>query len=233
MRTDAGAWLIRCSFCDWQDLRDARTSGVPSQRPAAVRDLARVPDASPGTGPPATGAQAPDDPALAPSHRVLFYRRDEELLDVLEEYLLAGWASGAVALVIATPGHRAALRERLSAHGQDGVLRDGRLVELDARTTLDGFLRDGSPDPEAFDRTVGALVREHAAGSSLCGFGEMVDLLWADGNSLGALALERLWTGLGDAVTFSLLCAYGTAHVDPAEHDALVGAHDHGEQRSG
>jgi signal transduction histidine kinase len=39
-------------------------------------------------------------------------------------------------------------------------------------------------------------------------YGEMVDLLWRDGNTEGALQLEQLWNDLAHTYEFSLLCAY-------------------------
>jgi hypothetical protein len=205
VRTDDGTWLISCAHCGWHDLRGAgveRGPGVPGQR---------------GTAP--AGGQW--------SHGVLLYDEDEQLLGTLEAYLLAGWSEGAVGLVIATAEHRRGLRARLIAHGLTALLSEGRFVELDAAETLALFMRDGAPDPELFDRTVGALVREHATDGALRGFGEMVDVLWAEGNAVGALELERLWSALGRRVSFTLLCAYATAHVDPEDRAAVVAAHEH------
>lgn len=205
VRTDEGSWLISCAFCGWSDLRKAHTDRrhqVPAQRST-------------------TSAEG------RWSHGVLLYEHDDELLDVLEDYLTTGWSSGAVGLVIATPAHRAALHARLVEHGFAGCLGEGRLVELDAAATLDQFMRDGRPDPDSFDRTVGSLVRDHAADGPLHGFGEMVDVLWADGNAVGALELERLWSGLQEQVSFTLLCSYATAHVDPRDRDAITAAHEH------
>jgi hypothetical protein len=39
-------------------------------------------------------------------------------------------------------------------------------------------------------------------------FGEMVALLWADGDRNGALVLEGLWNELTRRLSFPLLCAY-------------------------
>ncbi len=211
VRTDSGAWLILCAFCGWSDLRPtgvARDGDLPSSR-TPQHDT--------------TGASPAEENWV---HAVLLYAHDDELLTVLEDYLLEGWARGAVGLVIATPEHRRALRARLDAHGVTRTLGAGRLVELDAATTLEQFMRDGAPDAELFHRTVGSLVRDHAADGGLRGFGEMVDVLWADGNAVGALQLERLWAGLQDQVSFTLLCAYTTKHVDAEDRDTIAHAHD-------
>lgn len=39
-------------------------------------------------------------------------------------------------------------------------------------------------------------------------FGEMVALLWAEGNHGGAIRLEELWNDLQNSHSFALFCAY-------------------------
>jgi hypothetical protein len=197
--------VISCTTCGWSDIRTAganRTEAVPTQGGH---------DTLPGPW----------------SHGVLLYDSEPELVRALEDYVVAGWACGEVALVIARPEHRAAVRERLVGLGLAGRLRDGRLVELDAAATLELFMVDGSPDPELFDHTVGAVVRDHTAEAPLRGFGEMVDLLWEEGNAIAALELEALWSELQSRCTFSLLCGYATDHVDAESRETLSGVHDY------
>jgi MEDS: MEthanogen/methylotroph, DcmR Sensory domain len=201
----SGSWVIACKHCGWHAVRGgphADRGTAPARRTRATHE---------GTW----------------SHGVLLYAEDRQLIDVLERYLVTGWDAGGLGLVIATPQHRAALRERLAARGVLESLGEGRFVELDAAATLEQFLGDdGLPDAERFAETVGSLVRGHAADGTLRGFGEMVDLLWAAGNVVGALALERLWTGLQDEVPFSLLCAYAEAHVDDHDRAEIARVHD-------
>jgi hypothetical protein len=197
----SGSWVIACKHCGWHALRGghhADRTAAPGRRTGEARW----------------------------SHGVLFYAEDRQLVDALEEYLVAGWDAGGLGLVIATPQHRAALRERLAARGLLDSL-GGRFVELDAAATLEQFLDDdGVPDAERFAGTVGSLVRGHAADGTLRGFGEMVDVLWAAGNVVGALELERLWSRLQDEVPFTLLCAYADAHVDDDARAQIGRAHD-------
>ncbi len=77
-------------------------------------------------------------------------------------------------------------------------------------------------------------------------FGEMVALLWADGNTKAVLRLEQLWNELAKNHNFSLRCAYAlgsfnhTAHAEsfakicaehsfviPGEDYALLGGEEH------
>jgi signal transduction histidine kinase len=103
------------------------------------------------------------------------------------------------------------LDARLRATGldTDAARASGRLVTLDAAETLSLFIRNGSPDPRRFEETVGAVVARAAeAGKRVRAFGEMVALLWADGNAHAALELEGLWNGLQKTREFRLFCAY-------------------------
>lgn len=160
-------------------------------------------------------------------HGVHIYGDDADLIVSMERHLLDGWSVGGAAIVIATPRHRSGMRERLSSRGCEQWLGDGRLVELDARATLQLFMRDGVPDRELFDRSVGDLVRETAAERPLHAFGEMVDVLWAEGNTAAALQLEGLWGELQHQVDFALLCSYSEETVGHEGHGAIIRAHDH------
>jgi hypothetical protein len=115
-------------------------------------------------------------------------------------------------VVIATEGHRLAFARRLrELHPEIDDTAGVEIVWLDARDTLSGFMVGGMPDRERFESTVGKVfARIMIARNYLVvrAYGEMVDLLWADGNFDGALALEKLWNELGAKYAFQLLCAY-------------------------
>ena len=144
------------------------------------------------------------------THVVQFYSDDQELVSSVGRYLSEGLRRGRTAIVIATAEHQAAFRDELAAAG----LTEPRLIALDAAETLAGFMVDGRVDPAAFDATVGALVRDTLRrGGGVCAYGEMVALLWADGNVAGAIELEDVWNGLLAEASFSLYCAYPTAIV--------------------
>ena len=71
------------------------------------------------------------------------------------------------------------------------------------------------PDPLMFKSNVGDLIERLCLGRVPCPirvYGEMVDLLWQEGNSDGAIRLEILWNQLASAYEFSLLCGYAMGH---------------------
>jgi hypothetical protein len=128
---------------------------------------------------------AAPEPANAPQpheHAVHFYARDETLLTRLEEYVLEGLRLDEVVVVIATPAHRQQLRDRLATWELEEAF-----VGLDANEMLSRFMVNGMPD---------------------AAYGEMVAILWAEGNVAGTLALEEMWNAMQQEVAFPLLCAY-------------------------
>ncbi len=167
-------------------------------------------------------------------HVVQFYGDDAELVDAVGRYLRPALDAGGVAVVVATPAHALAFEQGLGAAGTDvaAARAAGTLLVLDAAETVRRFLIDGRPDPAAFDSVIGALIGRLAAGPGpVRVYGEMVALLWAEGQVTAALQLEQLWNELGRRLPFSLFCGYPDHAVAPAVlheigglHSAVVGA---------
>lgn len=144
-------------------------------------------------------------------HLVQFYEADGFLLNSLSGFIGYAIQSGEGALVVATEVHRDGLNELLQANGIDveKAKASGRYVSLDAAETLTRFMVDGAPDSEKFNRVVGSVIASVTDGrSETRAFGEMVGLLWAEGNFAAALRLEELWNELQKVHSFSLYCAY-------------------------
>lgn len=152
-------------------------------------------------------------------HEVFFHEGVSELAAAVTCHVRAGLACGEPAIVIATPGHLRAVEAELARSGLDVSLAraSGAYIARDAAATLDAFMVDGSPDPDRFTRAIAGILDTVAAdGVALRVFGEMVAILWEQGNVLGALALESLWNDLAEQRQFSLLCAYPTAALSSA-----------------
>ncbi len=152
-------------------------------------------------------------------HAVAFYDQDHELVDLVVEMTVSALAAEDPVVLVATASHRAAIDVALREHGVDASLQrsTGHLVTLDAAATLAAFMVDGVPDQHLFDVHIGGVLAEAAArGAAVQVFGEMVALLWDDGNVIGALQLEELWNDLLATGPYELLCAYPTASMDTA-----------------
>ena len=146
-------------------------------------------------------------------HAVVFYDHDTEAVEAVAEYVAEGLRQGEPVVVIATEEHRDALDLALLGFGADPewVRATGQYQSLDAAATLSTFMVHGLPDADLFEASVGGVVRAAGRGSTkVRAFGEMVALLWDEGNVAAAIALEGLWNGLAERVEFALLCAYPT-----------------------
>lgn len=165
-------------------------------------------------------------PAGLAGHDVVVYRAEEALTRSVVEFLSTAVRVGQPIIVIATPAHRreflAGLRaERLDPENQ---FAGSLTVWLDARETLDSFMEGSLPSRELFEATVGSVFErllEKRQYLIVRAFGEMVDLLWKDGNIEGAILLEQLWNELALKYKYSLLCAYS---IDNFVHEAGVAA---------
>src|SRR5215212_9289669 len=144
-------------------------------------------------------------------HFVQFYEDDAFLEESVAGYVGTGLEKGDGAVIIATREHRISIQKKLRARGIDLVeaRASGQFVALDAADTLAKFMLNGMPDPQRFVQVVGRVVQHVSQGRKrLRGFGEMVAILWAEGNKAGAIRLEELWNELGKVHTFALFCAY-------------------------
>lgn len=146
-------------------------------------------------------------------HDVHFYRSEASLVRSVVGFLANGVRAGQPIVVIATPEHQRVFSERLVAEGLDlDELYSGRLaVWLDARDTLASFMEGRTPNRELFLATIGSVFERLINKRSYLivrGYGEMVDLLWKDGNTEGAIRVEQLWNDLADRYSYSLLCGY-------------------------
>jgi anti-sigma regulatory factor (Ser/Thr protein kinase) len=168
--------------------------------------------------------QTPDILPGARDHVVQFYDEESELARSVGGYLTRAVRAGDASVVIATPAHRNAFQAELSAAGIDlnDADREGAIVWLDAVTTLRRLMPQGRIDPEAARAALAAIVREAAnRGREVRAYGEMVALLWDDGDVLSAIELEKLWNELADEFGFSLWCAY---------HGNSLAVHEHADE---
>ncbi len=171
-------------------------------------------------------------------HVVQLYGQDDRLLARnVSRYLAEGMRRQDGLVVIATPDHTEAIARHLTEEGASATLeaeREGRLLFLDARMTLDRLLVDGQPDEALFEAVIGKAMREVEARSpsgKVRAFGEMVGLLWSEKRFVEAGLLERLWNTLLAGSHYSIYCAYGIdlfgPDLDQAALNSIVGSHTH------
>jgi len=178
--------------------------------------------------------------AFAPVHSVHFYDTNEALIERLCGIVSSGLNIGNAVLIVATQDHRDQL---VGALEQNGVavkthIREERFVMCDAKEMLSRFMVGRMPDTGLFLASMGKLLADakksaRSKEQGLVVFGEMVGVLWDEGNKAGALSVERLWNDILNETAFHLHCAYPRALFDEDEagmtnicdsHSHVVGA---------
>jgi MEDS: MEthanogen/methylotroph, DcmR Sensory domain len=160
---------------------------------------------------------------IASEHCVQLFDEPDSRVEGVTNFLYRGWLSGGPLLVVARPINWALIQARLQAKGCPvaDIIAEGRLVALDAATTLASFL-ENSPNPILFHRHVGTTVSRLSKRGRLHAYGEMVDILAEQALFQTAHELETLWNQLAARESFTLLCGYASAHFgDPRDAEAL------------
>jgi hypothetical protein len=149
---------------------------------------------------------------IAPyDHVCQIYENDRAFLNLLTGFVNSGLNAGESVAVIATHDHLDVLHQRLREEGVNLFaleLKD-QYLPIRAEDLLSEFMVNGWPDEASFRFTASTLLdRAKKQGRRVRVFGEMVAILWADGNEGATMQLERLWNKFCRIESFSLLCAY-------------------------
>lgn len=169
-----------------------------------------------------------------PGHSLQLFDSTNSLADAVARFAGDGLEAGDKVLLVMRPLNWDATAQCLRRRGVHvrEALASGRLTVLGAAATLQSFMRCGAVDRELFEATVGTLVRAlNSTSGVLRVYGEMVDLLAAEGDFRAALELETVWNGLMERESFQLFCGYSAVNFgDPrvCEELRLISqAHSH------
>lgn len=216
LEPSAGGWLHDVMT---EDRDFAALSDVHFQR--------RGVEVRPATSGPDGAFETLDAMFTAPQrHGVHFYDNDEAIVASVADSFSAPLARGDKLLVVATAEHLMAVEEEMQTRGlRPGA---GSYHAYDAEEMLESLLLHGAPDRDRFLAVVGSVVRELRSGGPLTIYGEMVNLLWEQGDVIAAMRLEGFWNELAADIDFSLLCGYRTdAQSDTCFVGAIGGLHSH------
>jgi hypothetical protein len=153
-------------------------------------------------------------------HGVYFYEDDTFLIDNVAGFAKEGLERQETVIIVATEQHRSDLETKLTEdlHGLSAATLEN-YVTLDASATLGLFMKNGWPDEGLFLKVIGQIIQAAQGNKPVRIYGEMVAVLWAEGNALAAIHLERLWNKLGSQRNFTLLCGYPSSAFQGADMD--------------
>jgi hypothetical protein len=164
--------------------------------------------------------------SISPSdHVVQIYNDDQTFLDLLEGFVTSGFAANDCVIVIATDEHQHALEERLKYKGYDvfDLKLQDQYIPLNARETLGEFIINNWPDEVLFRHMINRfLARARSRNRNARAFGEMVALLWAQGNIAATVQLENLWNKICQDEELSLFCAYPKSSLNQRALESIL-----------
>jgi hypothetical protein len=159
------------------------------------------------------------------AHVVQLFDSDESLAQSVAQFFGEGLLRNDTMLAVMDEERWYSVAMRLSASGCpiDDALRFGRMIVRSADDTLKTFMRRDRPNQPLFNASVGELVSRLAASHRPVRiYGEMVNVLAAQGEYSAAHELEEFWNELGTQKEFRLFCGYSAAHFgDPRNADVL------------
>jgi hypothetical protein len=136
-----------------------------------------------------------------------------------------GLRQGDSLLIVITHDNWNEVASRLRADGAawERAAESGQLTVRDAAAAMASFMRNGRPDWELFNQTIATLVSQlNSRDRHLRIYGEIVDLLAAEGDYRSAQQLEEFWNELGRRESFTLFCGYAAVNFgDPGTAAAL------------
>lgn len=154
-----------------------------------------------------------EDPTVA-THAVLFFDDEAARLREVVNFVSNGIRAGESVFLALTSPIAESLTAALPADVLALVQQSECFMIVEAHATLALLVRDGTLDPAAFEAHVASNVRRfREERGPVRVYGEIVTLLWSDGNAVAALQLEKLWNELQKQFSVTVLCAYPLALV--------------------
>ena len=164
--------------------------------------------------------------APAGRHLCQFHHDPEKLSRAVSLFAGTGLHRGDGVVIVATPEHTALFLRDLERMEIDasGYQVAGALVLLDAEETLAQFMRGEMPDWNRFRQAIASVLESVGASSrgATRAYGEMVSVLWRQGNTRGAIRLEEYWNELNRSHPFTLFCGYMLDGLEGGSYDGPI-----------
>lgn len=159
------------------------------------------------------------------NHNAFFYTQQQQLAEAVFEHICPAIEIGAKIVVVMRPANWERVKEQFLKHDLDpDVFSEARvLTQLDAYQCLELISRGGVPDEFLFRQHVGAVMKAASLpGTIVHAYGEMVDILCANGKFDAAIELEQMWNRLREHYDFTLLCGYDARVIKDDSPDSFL-----------
>jgi hypothetical protein len=128
---------------------------------------------------------------------------------------------------VPTAAHWAAFRPRLEAEGVDikASQESGQLTVVDADELLPQFMHDAMPDAPVFlglAADVIAKARDAGRYPKVRWWGEMVNLLWEQGNAAASMSLEDQFDRLAHHHEIAIFCSFVMDNFNGEVHSRML-----------
>lgn len=163
-------------------------------------------------------------------HIVQLYQEEGALLRSVLKWISGPLSRGGAAILFCETARGSRIVSAAGAQGLalDQARSEGRFVLMDGREALGRFMVDGKPDADRFHAVVDEVIAGLPAGRDgrreIYAWGEMVNMLWRDGNREAAAQLESFWNDAIDRHGLRLLCSYELDPLVAEAHEGPFGA---------
>lgn len=151
--------------------------------------------------------------AAPTEHIVQLYQDDQFLNRAVCRFAAAALAHGEGVILVPTPAHWEAFCPRLEAEGVNigEAQARGQLTVVDANELLPRFMDRDMPDAPVFLGLASEVVgraRDRDRYPKVRWWGEMVNVLWEQGNATASMALEDLFDHLAHEQEIAIFCSF-------------------------
>ena len=161
-------------------------------------------------------------------HIVQLYQDPHFYGEAISHFAAEGIVRGESIILVATAPNWDNISRRLTTKGLDTarLQRLGQLTVLDADRTLPKFLRNNLPHGETFKAIARSTIQKARAGGKyprVRWWGEMVNVLYVNGNGRGSTRLEDLFDEVAHEEEIAIFCSFLMDKFDRSIYDGPLG----------
>jgi len=180
------------------------------------------------------GAPDPSEPwggllaSAGPRDHIVQLYQDQHFLNrAVCRFAAGAIANGEGVILVPTAAHWDAFRPRLEAEGVDVKAAQGRgqLTVVDADELLPRFMRQAMPDAPVFlglAADVIANARADGRYPKVRWWGEMVNVLWEQGNVAASMSLEDQFDRLANQHEIAIFCSFVMDNFNGEVHSRML-----------